>query len=318
MHAIGGMGEADRHAARNEGTMKMNRMVVASICMACVLLPASVAPAAPTPAGSVDVAYVPPKDPVHQPIYDRLKDAGALERLQRMLGPFRLPRGLTVKVEGCDGEINAWYADDTVTVCYEYLDYVWENAFKRTRFDGVAQLDVLLGPLFDVFLHEFGHALFHLLDVPLFGREEDAADQLSAYIMLLFGREEARRLILGTAYAYKLEAEDPDEKITFTRFADEHGPPAQRFYNLLCIAYGADAELFGDLVKKGYLPKGRAEGCEGEYAQVRKAFQTLITPHVDLTLARDVLDRSWLPDRATQLPGRPGSKPGRPKFPRAR
>ena len=22
-------------------------------------------------------------------------------------------------------------------------------------------------------------------------------------------------------------------------FADEHGPPAQRFYNLLCIAYGA-------------------------------------------------------------------------------
>ncbi len=209
-----------------------------------------------------------------------------LEKLQQLLSPFRLPSVLTVKVEGCDGEINAWYDEGAVTVCYEYLDYVWQNAFKRTKFEGVAQIDVMLGPVFDVFLHEFGHALFHLLDVPLFGREEDAADQLSAYIMLHFGREEARRLILGTAYAYKLEAEDPDEKITLTRFADEHGPPAQRFYNLLCIAYGADAELFGDLVKKGYLPKGRAEGCEGEYAQVRKAFQTLITPHVDLTLGK--------------------------------
>ena len=298
--------------------MKMAGALAALTAVACVLVPATSANAAPAQTNAIEIAYVPPKNSLHQSIYERLKNRRVLEKLQQLLSPFRLPSVLTVKVEGCDGEINAWYDDDAVTVCYEYLDYVWQNAFRRTKFEGVAQIDVMMGPVFDVFLHEFGHALFHLLDVPLFGREEDAADQLSAYIMLLFGREEARRLILGTAYAYKLEAEDPDEKITFTRFADEHGPPAQRFYNLLCIAYGADAELFGDLVKKGYLPKGRAEGCEGEYAQVRKAFQTLITPHVDLTLARDVLDRSWLPDRATQLPGRPASKPGRPKFPRAR
>jgi hypothetical protein len=68
----------------------------------------------------------------------------------------------------------------------------------------------MLGPLFDVFLHEFGHASFDLFDVPLFGREEDAADQFSAYIMLHFGKAEARCLILGTAYAYKLEANDPN------------------------------------------------------------------------------------------------------------
>ena len=115
--------------------------------------------------------------------------------------------------------------------------------------------------------------------------------------MLRFGKAEARRLILGTAYSYKLEAEDPDEKTAMTRFADEHGTPAQRFYNLLCIAYGADAELFADLVKKGYLPKNWAEGCDGEFAQVQKAFQRLITPHIDLQLAKEVLDSTWLPDR---------------------
>ena len=35
-------------------------------------------------------------------------------------------------------------------------------------------------------LHELGHALFHKYDIPLFGREEDAADQFAAYFMLQF------------------------------------------------------------------------------------------------------------------------------------
>ena len=41
-----------------------------------------------------------------------------------------------------------------------------------------------------------------LLKIPLFGREEDAADQFSAYIMLHFGKEDAHRLIEGAAYQY--------------------------------------------------------------------------------------------------------------------
>ena len=54
-------------------------------------------------------------------------------------------------------------------------------------------------------------------------------------------------------------------------------------------------------MKKGYLPTKRADGCKDEYEQVQKAFQRLITPHIDLALAREVMDRSWLPDPATKL-----------------
>jgi hypothetical protein len=63
--------------------------------------------------------------------------------------------------------------------------------------------------------------------------------------------------------------------------ADEHGTPAQRLYNLLCIAYGSDKEAFADVVKKGYLPPDRAERCEDEFQQVDYAYRTLIAPHVD-------------------------------------
>jgi hypothetical protein len=38
-------------------------------------------------------------------------------------------------------------------------------------------------------------------------------------------------------------------------FSDEHGTPAQRLFNLLCIAYGSDKDLFADIVKQGYFPR---------------------------------------------------------------
>jgi hypothetical protein len=86
-----------------------------------------------------------------------------------------------------------------VTVCYEYLADILKNAPDRTLPSGVTQQDALLGSFLDVFLHETGHAVFDLLKVPVFGREEDAADLFSAYIMLQFGKEDAHGLILGSA-----------------------------------------------------------------------------------------------------------------------
>jgi hypothetical protein len=297
--------------------MKTAGGLIAAACMVCAPAPAAVAQGAPTQTGRIEIAYVPPKNPAHQPIYERLKERRALELLQEMLSVLRLPRTLTVKAEGCDGDSNAWFADDAVTVCYEYLDETWRNAFKTTKFEGVAQIDVMLGPAFDVFLHEVGHAMFDFLDVPLFGREEDAADQFSAMIMLHFSKAEARRLILGTAYAYKVEVEGTTEEAGMTDFADEHGTPAQRFYNLLCIAYGAEPELFADIVKKGYLPEDRADGCEDEYAQVEKAWKRLIEPHIDQARVTELRERGllrhWLAGPTVKLK-RPGkSKPSRAK-----
>ena len=141
------------------------------------------------------------------------------------------------------------------------------------------------------FLHESGHAVFDILKVPVLGREEDAADSFSAYIMLQLGKEEARRIILGSAYQYK--AGVLNREVPPTKFADEHGLPAQRFYNVLCLAYGADQKLFNDVVEKGYLPKKRAEGCDAEYEETAFAFKTLIGPYIDKELAKKVL-ATWI------------------------
>jgi hypothetical protein len=254
----------------------------------------------------VSVSYVVPKNPAHQPIYERMKERRALERLKEFLSPFRLPSTLKVKLAGCDGEADAFYEDDEITICYEYINELWTNMPAETTADGMAPMDAIMGPLYDTSLHEFGHALFDMLDVPQFGREEDAADQVSAYIILQLGKTEARRLIMGTAYAYMAEARRAAPP-SLKEFAGEHGTPAQRAFNLLCMAYGADPKLFGDFVTKGYLPKKRADVCEDEYQQVAYAFETLIGRHIDRTLAKRILDRSWLPEITAREKLRPGS-----------
>jgi hypothetical protein len=259
------------------------------------------------PAGRVTVSYMPPKTLAHQPIYEELKKIRFLEQLQEFLSPFRLPRTLLVRVEGCDGDpnANASYENDTIVVCYEYIDELWKLVPTETTAAGVTPIDALVGPLLDTCLHEFAHAIFDMLQVPVLGREEDAADQVSAYIMLNLGKAEARRLIAGASYAYKTEAEAATAPPTVKHFANVHGTPAQRFYNLLCIAYGADPQLFSDIVEKDYLPKERAEDCKNEYRQVAHAYETLIGQHIDRLLAKELFDKSWLPDATIAVPRRP-------------
>jgi hypothetical protein len=153
----------------------------------------------------IRIEYAPPKDPRHQLIYDEIRQAHVLERIQELLSPLRLPRPLLLKVTGCDGESNAWYEEDAITVCYEYLADILKNAPETTLPTGITRRDTIIGPLVDVFLHESGHAVFDLLKIPVFGREEDAADQFSSYIMLQFGKEDAHRLIEGSAYQYNAD-----------------------------------------------------------------------------------------------------------------
>jgi hypothetical protein len=254
--------------------------------------------------GRIDVAYLPPKDPAHRPLYELLKGKRVLEKIQAILSPFRLPARVLLKVEGCDGTANAYSGDGAVTVCYEYLDEIWQNVPSETTPEGVAPIDALAGPLVDVFFHEFGHVVFHLLQVPVLGREEDAADAFSAYLMLNFGYDEARRLIAGSAYQFKPYLK-PEVTVSLKDFSDTHGAPATRFYNLLCIAFGANPELFADIVSKGYLPVERAIGCEDEFRELAHAFKTLVGPHIDETIAKHVMSRHWLPEGSTKPPRRP-------------
>jgi hypothetical protein len=255
----------------------------------------------PAKTNRVSVTYTPPENPAYQHIYTLLnEDRHSLEKLQEMFSPFRLPWPLEIVLAECDGEADAVYWDGVITICYEYIDELWDNMPADTTAAGIEPIDTVVGPFLDTVLHEFAHALFDYLDIPVLGREEDAADQVAAYMYLQLGKAESRRLIMGTVYAYILEVEDTDPP-SLAEFADEHSTTEQRRFNLLCMAYGADPELFKDVVAWGGLPQERADICEEEFELIEYACQTLIGPYVDQDLAKKVYDRSWLPEETSPM-----------------
>jgi hypothetical protein len=251
----------------------------------------------------IRIEYVPPQNPQLEAVYTQLKQRQVLEKIQKLFSPFRIPIDLTVKTVEC-GKSNAWYERPTVTLCYEYVDEIWRSAPKEPGPAGVTPVDAVVGQFFYVVAHEFGHAMFDVLQVPSFGSAEDAADEFSTFMMLHLGKDDARRLISGAAYSYRSAVEDSASFVALQAFSDMHSMPAQRFFNLLCIAYGADPITFAYLVDKNYLPESRARDCKREYDNVAFAFKKLIGPHLDQDFAKEALQQDWLPPESPKPVGR--------------
>ena len=175
------------------------------------------ADAAPKPkSNQIQYEYVAPTESGRtRRIHDQMKQGRALEHLQELLSPLRLSYPLTLKVAGCDGAMNAWYNDEVVTVCYELLADILKSAPAHDLPIGVSRADTIIGPALNVFLHETGHAVFNMLQIPVLGREEDAADQFAAYLILRLGKDEARRMILGSAYHHSIQM--PGPQVTISR-----------------------------------------------------------------------------------------------------
>ena len=281
-----------------------------AITAAVVLIAPTTTIAAEAQANRMTVEYVPPTNPAHQALYQRLKERRVLEKLQELFSPFRLPVELKLRTVGCDGVSNAWYQKPaagtsnppTVNVCYEYISEIQQSMQPGTMPAGITPMNAMMGQCFYVFAHEMGHAIFDVLGVPVMGREEDAADNFAIYLMLRFGDEEARALITGAAYSYNKYVQGSQVTVPLAAFSDAHSAPAQRFYNLLCTAFGSDQTRYGDFVEKGYLPKSRAGSCMREYNTTAFAIGELISPHVDKELATQVLGKTWLPDSRRPLP----------------
>jgi hypothetical protein len=261
-------------------------------------------------ANRVSIEYVATDDLVLKEFYGVLRDRRALEKIQEMLSPLLLPEELTIKAMEC-GAVNSWYKREnfrpTVTICYEYLRHILASLPNETNPAGITADDAAAGQFFWLALHEVGHAVFDIFDVPVFGHPEDAADNFATYILLQFGKGQARRLIGGAAWAWRAYLGDykrnPVVRKRIAAFADNHGQPEERFYNLLCLAYGSSPAQFPEV--EDFLPPTRLSSCEFEYRTLVNAFRKEITPHIDQEMARRVLDTSWLPD--------PKLKPSRQK-----
>jgi hypothetical protein len=187
-----------------------------------------------------------------------------------------LPNDIYLRSKDC-GEPNAEFdpKTQTITVCYELM----ENFYNLYREDGMTAEDAdkkMFDAVRFAFLHEVGHAMIYNYDLPIAGNEEDAADRCSSYINIEELGDSGVKAVLAAADAFRIESK---RKSTTKRdMADEHLLKEQRFYNSLCMIYGADSEKYEYFVTDGYLPKERAARCPGEYQRTVESWKNLLQP----------------------------------------
>jgi hypothetical protein len=137
--------------------------------------------------------------------------------------------------------------------------------------------DFVTANVISTFYHELGHGLIDVLQLAVLGREEDAADTLSAVLMhQVWDEESATTLVYGTANAFWLYANEAEQQGYETAYWDEHSLDMQRYYNLVCLFYGADPDLREDDAVELELPEGRAERCPEEYALAEESWGAML------------------------------------------
>jgi len=128
-----------------------------------------------------------------------------------------------------------------------------------------------------IFYHELAHALIDIEGVPIFGQEEDAADVFSILMIhALYEEEVAQELAYEAAWGFIGEAEMRGGGLEDIPWWDTHGPDEQRFYNTVCIFYGANPDAREDFAAEFELPEERAAYCPIEFEQAEASWGAVL------------------------------------------
>ncbi len=160
----------------------------------------------------------------------------------------------------------------------------WLNIFKNFKWLFIAMLfchcvpsiawadenqDFVEANILGIFYHELGHALIDIEGIRIFGQEEDAADTFSIYLIdALFEEGDAESLAYDIAIGFWTEAEQRITEEDEPAWWGVHGPDEQRFFNTVCLFYGANPDQREEFASVMELPDERAQHCAEEYEQV--------------------------------------------------
>jgi len=234
--------------------------------------------AAPGATPAFLVHYNRSRVPAHETIRTTFQKQKVWERSAETLNKLiKLPKSVGIVMLDCR-QPNAFY-DPTrgrIIVCYELVVYFAKLFRPVSKTLDETAVKTVLATMF-LFFHEVGHALRHVLKLPVTGPEEDAVDELATLLLLEF--PQGQYVAALGAEALQLIQKDKKKRGRTLPFWDEHSFGSQRYYNVICLIYGSNPKSHHKLVDLGYLPKARAGRCHGDYLTKSKAWQTLLKPH---------------------------------------
>jgi hypothetical protein len=135
------------------------------------------------------------------------------------------------------------------------------------------------GNILFTLLHEMGHAAINQFDLPVLGKEEDAADSFAATRLIRIGSEFSDQVVASAAKSWFLiDRRDRKEGETVPYY-DEHGLDQQRAYQIVCFVVGSNESKFKKLADDTKLPDDRRKSCASEFRTVSKSWDSLLKAH---------------------------------------
>ena len=232
------------------------------------------------PAHTMRVIYATPTTEDETLAQTLLSAGGTAEVAKGLAADFKLPWDTKVVVRTTSDSGPQYRPDDhTINLDYAFVDFILKqvkaNDPKISDYDlgkSVAAINTF------IFVHEFAHLLIDAFDLPITGREEDAADELATVFMTEFvkGGEE---YAFDAADFFQSLQRNPSE-LQDADFFDEHSLDAQRAYSIACWVAGASETYYKAIEKAGLLDADRLERCPAEYQQKVKTWDTLLKPYI--------------------------------------
>jgi len=153
-------------------------------------------------------------------------------------------------------------------------------------------VEFVIGNTLFVLAHEMGHGLINEMNMPVLGREEDAADSFAIVTALKMGSKFSEQVLIEAAKGLVLSAKRDKKEGNKPAFYDEHGLDPQRAYTVVCYMVGSNPDKYKQLAKDTKLPEERQKSCKYEWDNVawswdemlKKNLRTPDQPKVDITI----------------------------------
>lgn len=127
-----------------------------------------------------------------------------------------------------------------------------------------------------VLYHEVAHLLFHQLDLPILGREEDAADNMATWTLLNKRSAATDKVLADAAQGWILSGIAYDSGGDESDYAAGHSLDKQRAYQIVCLMVGMDEDAFRPIANEYRMERDRQDSCYWDYDTVDRSLQGLL------------------------------------------
>jgi hypothetical protein len=153
--------------------------------------------------------------------------------------------------------------------------------FKKLSSEVKRQLvEFIIGNTLFVLAHEMGHGVINEMNLPVLGREEDAADSFAITTAIKINTKFTERVLEEQVKGLLFSTKQAKKEGDAPAFYDEHGLDPQRAYNIVCYMYGSNPEKYKQLAKDTKLPEERQESCVYDYKNVAWSWDEMLKPHL--------------------------------------